>query len=48
MQKQVDVELIRAVTLWASKCEWPRWFARNIIVWRRARGLVWKQVEVKS
>ena len=37
-----DNEVERAVLYWARECEWPRWFARNVVVWRKSRGLWWK------
>ena len=36
-----DGKVAEAIKVWAVKCEWPEWFAKNVVLWRRERGLVW-------
>lgn len=41
MQRKDGPRIEAAVARLATEAEWPKWFARNIILWRRMRGLVW-------
>lgn len=37
-----SLEVERATQFWAENSGWPRWFAQNIVIWRKKNGLWWQ------
>lgn len=37
-----------AIDHWAKECEWPRWFAKNVVLWRKAQGYQWMRCLAKE
>lgn len=37
-----DPRVTEAIGLWAKTAEWPMWFAKNVVLWRKAHKLHWE------
>lgn len=37
-----DEKVGEAIKTWSTVAEWPAWFAKNVVLWRKAHGLPWE------
>lgn len=37
-----DERVAFAISHWARVAQWPPWFAKNVVLWRKHHGLHWE------